>query len=857
MNFYAGQLPPLDAPTGLSVTPRPAGNRVRTVDPAGHTTILGYDLAGRMVNATDALGGVTRFQYDSEDRLTGREDAAGLAQSYGYTPTGELAETVDAAGTTRMVYAAQGAGCASCSGASGDKPVRIEYPTFTRTLAYDQRGRKVRETDTSTTQTRGQDFVYDKAGRLLETRQWAHDPDLVQSSTKYTYDLLGRMTCMTDASGGQTRYDYDVWDNLKTLTDPKDQSTQFVHDALGRVTVETRPLGGQTTYAYTLAGQLRKRTDARGVRTEYAYDALGRVSAVSSYAPGQIEPGRVVSLGYDRLGRLISYTDGQTSGLLAYDALGRKTAETVNYGPFSRTNTYTWAANGQLSGFTGPDGQAQTFAYDTAGRLTAIGIGSHMATIDAYTWTAPGSITLPGGVKRTYGHDGFLRLIAQNATDPADNPILNHAYQYNDRGNMARKVTEHGDYAYAYDILDRLITSQNPGLSDESFTYDKVGNRLSAGDTSGPWSYNANNELQGFDGAQYRYDDHGNLIEKTQPGKTLTFAYDLDNRLSEVKENAAALATYGYDPFGRRIWKEVHGQRTYYHYSDQGLIAELDATGTLIKSYGYKPGSPWGTDPLYVRQGGRNYWYLTDHLGTPQQIVAENGAVVWQAQYAVFGKAEVDAGSTLTNNLRFPGQYYDAETGLHYNWNRYYDPEVGRYTQTDPIGFEGGDVNLYGYVGENPVNWMDFNGLEIIGRWITRPSINPWTLWVGVDMRQFEYNYWAGSEIGKIRFGYAPLHIMSNVRFHIECKDTCSEEIWDIKMERYFSESFGKVPIQLNVQPLVVKLLKILGWEIEHSGQIEYAIDFALNELVGRAMQGWGILNKTPDQICKISREMQ
>ena len=502
-----------------------------------------------------------------------------------------------------------------------------------------------------------------------------------------------------------------MWDNLKTLTDPKDQSTQYAHDALGRVTVETRPLGGQTTYAYTAAGQLRKRTDARGVRTEYAYDALGRVSTVSSYAPGQTEPGRVVSLGYDRLGRLTSYTDGQTSGLLAYDALGRKTAETVNYGPFSRTNTYTWAANGQLSGFTGPDGQAQTFAYDTAGRLTAIGLGSHMATIDAYTWTAPGSMTLPGGVKRNYGHDGFLRLIAQNATDPADNPVLNHAYQYNDRGNMARKATEHGDYAYAYDILDRLITSQNPGLPDESFTYDKVGNRLSAGDTIGPWSYNANNELLGVDAATYRYDDHGNLIEKTQPGKTLTFAYDLDNRLSEVKENSAALATYGYDPFGRRIWKEVHGQRTYFHYSDQGLVAELDATGALLKSYGYKPGSPWGTDPLYVRQGGKNHWYLTDHLGTPQQVVAENGAVVWQAQYEVFGNAEVDAGSSIINNLRFPGQYYDSETGLYYNWNRYYDPETGRYTQTDPIGFDGGDVNLYGYAKNNYPNEYDNNGL--------------------------------------------------------------------------------------------------------------------------------------------------
>ena len=93
--------------------------------------------------------------------------------------------------------------------------------------------------------------------------------------------------------------------------------------------------------------------------------------------------------------------------------------------------------------------------------------------------------------------------------------------------------------------------------------------------------------------------------------------------------------------------------------------------------------------------------------------MAENGAVVWQAQYAVLGKAEVEAGSTLTNNLRFPGQYYDAETGLHYNWNRHYDPEVGRYTQTDPIGFEGGDLNLYGYVRNDCVNSFDSEGLWV------------------------------------------------------------------------------------------------------------------------------------------------
>lgn len=112
-----------------------------------------------------------------------------------------------------------------------------------------------------------------------------------------------------------------------------------------------------------------------------------------------------------------------------------------------------------------------------------------------------------------------------------------------------------------------------------------------------------------------------------------------------------------------------------------------------------------------MREGGKNYWFLNDHLGTPQQIVAENGGVVGKAQYAAFGKAEVDSGATVTNNLRFPGQYYDEETGLHYNWNRYYDAESGRYIQTDPIGFRGKDINMYRYANGNTNLNYDKNGL--------------------------------------------------------------------------------------------------------------------------------------------------
>ena len=261
-------------------------------------------------------------------------------------------------------------------------------------------------------------------------------------------------------------------------------------------------------------------------------------------------------------------------------------------------------------------------------------------------------------------------------------------------------------------------------MADEAFTYDQVGNRLSSADVSGGWLYNGNNELlQAGNRAEYKYDAAGNIIEKKAAGKILTFEYDLDNHLSRVADgNNATVASYGYDFLRRRIWKDVRGVKTFYHYSDSGLVAEMDSNGNTLKSYGYRPGSPWGTDPLFMRENGKSYWYLNDHLGTPQMVVAENGGVVWKAQYQVFGKAEIDGGSTLTNNLRFPGQYFDEETGLHYNWNRYYDPESGRYSQTDPIGLRGG-INLYGYTQNNSLNFIDPEGehpvLLLIGAGVT------------------------------------------------------------------------------------------------------------------------------------------
>jgi len=145
-------------------------------------------------------------------------------------------------------------------------------------------------------------------------------------------------------------------------------------------------------------------------------------------------------------------------------------------------------------------------------------------------------------------------------------------------------------------------------------------------------------------------------------------------------------------------------------YSDEGLIGEYDSTGNEIKAYGYKPGSTWTTDPLFMKVGSEYYFYQNDHLGTPQKMTAVNGAVVWSAKYSSFAEADVDASSTITNNLRFPGQYYDQETGLHYNWHRYYEPNTGRYLTPDPIGLAGG-INLFAYVQGNPLRYVDPYGL--------------------------------------------------------------------------------------------------------------------------------------------------
>jgi len=267
------------------------------------------------------------------------------------------------------------------------------------------------------------------------------------------------------------------------------------------------------------------------------------------------------------------------------------------------------------------------------------------------------------------------------------------------------------DHSYAYKALDKSIGAETPMLSAESYSYDPVGNRLTSA-TANNWTYNPNNELQSYNGVSFQYDLNGNTTQKTDNGAIQNFLYNEDDRLTEIKDGTGTIiATYYYDPFRRRLWKEVGGPRTYFMYADEGLIAEFDGLGAQPKAYGYAPNSTWTTNPLFMKQGPEYYFYHNDHLGTPQKMTSVSGAVVWSAKYESFGKAEVDPGSTVVNNLRLPGQYYDQETGLHYNFHRYFLPMVARYFRTDPLGFNAGP-NCYTYAFQNPVNLTDPFGLR-------------------------------------------------------------------------------------------------------------------------------------------------
>ena len=696
-------------PMGLTTTYEydAMGNSVAMITPDEKRTAYEYNTRGNLVTVTDPLGNESRMTYNRAGKLLSQTDACNNVTTHTYDKENRPAANTDPSGnTTRFTYTDQ-TGYASCTSCPGGLLDTIYFPTFERMFAYDILGRKLSETDViSDSEFKTTGFDYDMAGNLIKKT------DALGNNILYSYDELNRLAAITDPAGGITRYNYDTRDNLISLTDANGNTTRFEYDRADRMIREIRPMGQATDYCYDAAGNLIRKTDAENQVTRYSYDALNRLTRITYFEDAaDSKPSKTVVFTYDITGNMLTWNDGQFSGSYSYDDLNRKLSETVNYGSFEKTIAYTWTLNGLKDSYTDPSGTVYSYTY-TNNQLTGIDRpGTGTISFSKYKWMQPESIQFPGKSKRDVEHDPLMRIRQITATASPETPFLSYTYAHDLMDNITAKSTEHGHYTYAYDALYQLTGTVNPELPDEAFTYDNLGNRLSSADTTDQWSYNRNNELSGYDDVTFSLDENGNTIEKNDNGFITRYQYNIENRLIGVSNDARTMiARYHYDPFGRRLCKDVAGTPTYFMYADEGLIGEYTATGDEIKTYGYKPNSTWGTDPLFMAQGGEMYFYHNDHLGTPQKMTSVSGAVVWSANYSSFGKTEVDPASSIENNLRFPGQYYDGETKQHYNWNRFYEPGTGRYIAADPIGF-GGGMNLYAYVRGNPINAIDSKGL--------------------------------------------------------------------------------------------------------------------------------------------------
>jgi RHS repeat-associated protein len=283
-------------------------------------------------------------------------------------------------------------------------------------------------------------------------------------------------------------------------------------------------------------------------------------------------------------------------------------------------------------------------------------------------------------------------------------------YLYNGVGNRTSLTDKRGAQTFGYDNLDQLTSASHPMLATpQSFAYDPVGNR-----TTGGTVVNAGNQLTADTNHTYQYDDNGNLVRKTllATGSYTQYTYDAENRLTQVEDFVAGnptpafTSTYRYDGLGRRIEKVANGQTRRYVYDFEDILLEYDGANTLLARYTHGPRID---EPIAVTRGSSTYFYHADALGSVSELTDSGGAVAKSYIYDSFGSV-LDQSGTVENSYTYAGRELDSESGLYYFRTRYYDPRIGRFLRKDPVGLIAG-VNLYAFVGNNPVNRFDPWGL--------------------------------------------------------------------------------------------------------------------------------------------------
>ncbi len=780
----------------------------------GHiTTYSNYNAFGQAMRITPPDGPVIILQYHhSTGRLAFKQQGV-ITTLYDYYPNGRLQRINSSQNIISYTYTDSGKP-KTISDGMGNKITYIYDP-------YEISGKPERMEihDPDNQLQHFVEYAYEDTGNLDKTTQADGSIELLDYDavgqlkfktnplgivTKYNYDALNRQKEMIEnqydvvpdpANGTEnttTLYTYDSNDNLKTVTDAEDKVTTYTYDDFGRKTSRMAPDTGLTTYQYDLAGNLLSSTDSNGITTTYQYDELGRLTDIMFPDSTQNIAYRFDENGF--IGQLTTMVDSTGSTIYQYDLYSRLYQETRTQDGLSFTTEYHYGSNGapgriRYPGENSPYREEINYTYEH-NRISRVK-AKDGTLVQNIVYKPLGQIESMEHVLR--GHDSLYvtnsyNLLYRLSNTTIDNDgheiIYDRAYDYYDTGHV-QSITDNIDptasQSFTYDDLGRLEMAQGI-YGNYNWQYDNTGNRLGQdlnGASTG-YSYETGtsrlDEVTAANVTDYTLDNVGNMLAK---GDT-TFTWSQDNRLLEAVDSSGTLGEYGYDGRGRRTKRTVAGDTIHYIYDQYGnLIQEADSQGNKLREYVYLDNKR----VAMLIPGSRRpdiYHYVSDHLNTAQMVVDVNGAVVWQGNFRPFGEVDI-VENELENNFRFPGQYFDAETGLHYNWNRYYDPATGRYITADPIGLEGG-MNLYAYVGGNPANAVDFAGLAITGT-LVGTKILPHELNINVLDWGFEFDYPIEKDkmpgLGP-RVAWFDMLVGGKVRFLIYCQETeCNQTTKD------------------------------------------------------------------------------
>lgn len=713
---------------------------------------LGYDIRGNVNRVTDAKQQDISLIYDDLNRITQITNPLNETTYYRYN--GRLLDEIELGATV-----ADGEG--------------LLYKLFY--TAEEELSEVQRKDDTGVFQTLWS-YTYDSAGNMLsatdaKNRQWKYAYDYLDRLTSiidplafseyFKYDILNNVTSVMNAENQETQYVYDAQsritqiaelavipnlitkvkydpiDNLIEVTDPKDQTTLYNYDRLSRLTSETKALGQVIQYFYDSRNRLDYVLNARNQKIDYSYEEWGQLKTTNFYAtPTSSTSVKQRSHGYDFNGNLTSVIDSSLSVspiyTILYDELDRvDNLNSFTFTPYKQLD-YDYERYGNVRQLTvnssntgnGVDWVAdysQQYQFNKKALLEKATFNAGQThKFDYYPTDELKKIAFNNGTATDYAYygNGPLKWIDVAHGSSTKSKI---DFTYDKVLNVKEMGDSSGIHSFIYDGINRLTSASHPLASNlprvEDFDYDDAGNREDPANSS-LYDYDQNNHINLSPGVNtYQFDDDGNL---TQRGDGETFVYDYENQLTQYTNSATGiLAKYTYDPFGRRIKKEVQSSAqvifTHYLWDSSDLIAEYDVTGSRIKRYSYTADR---NAPLQMEDSTGVYNVHTDQLDAPVVLTNQAGDVVWQAEYEAYGNVQIneDVDGDLQSvqfDLRRPGQWGDAESGLYYNYFRYYDPATGRYITSDPIGLLGG-INTYTYVFNNPISWSDPLGLRAI-----------------------------------------------------------------------------------------------------------------------------------------------